>query len=165
MSGTSIQIRAVNRVDIWPVGAIAGLLGGVAEIGWIALYQGVAGHESLAVARGVTQSLIPQLAATPAAAPLGIAFHMTLAVLLGTAIAFFAGKFLPQIVGTRWEPVIVVGMLVGVWAMNFFVILPAINPGFVALVPYGVSFVSKVLFGFAAAFIFWSAGRRRAASQ
>ena len=95
---------------------------------------------------------------------MGVAIHMTLAVLLGIVIAFSVRKFLPRIIGSAWEPVVVVGMLVGVWVMNFFVILPAVNPGFVVLVPYGASFVSKVLFGFAAAFTFWCAGRLRATS-
>lgn len=164
MTTTNVERRQDNRIGIWPAGAIAGLAGGAIEIGWIALYQGMAGRESLAVARGVTQSLIPPLATTSAAAPLGVAIHMSLAVLLGMAIAFFVRRFLPRILGSAWEPAIVVGMLVGVWAVNFFVILPAINPGFVALVPYGASFVSKVLFGFVAAFIFWCAGRLRTAS-
>jgi hypothetical protein len=38
-----------------------------------------------------------------------------------------------------------------VWAVNFFVVLPVINPQFVDLVPYAISLVSKVLFGVAAA--------------
>ena len=41
--------------------------------------------------------------------------------------------------------------LVGVWAVNFFVLLPGISPAFVHLVPYPVSLMSKVLFGLAAA--------------
>jgi hypothetical protein len=165
MSWTSVGLRADNRIGICPTGAIAGLAGGAIEIGWIALYQGLAGREDLAVARGVTQSLIPQLGSTSAAALLGVVIHMTLAILLGIVIALFIRMFVPRIVGSAWEAVVVVGMLVGVWAMNFLVILPAINPDFVALVPFGASFVSKVLFGFAAAFIFWCAGRPRAVSR
>jgi hypothetical protein len=140
-------------------------MGGAIEVGWIALYQYVAGHESAAVARGVTQSLIPNLATAPAAIPLGVAIHMGLAVLLGLTVAIFVRKLLPRIVGTAMEPAVVVGMLIGVWAVNFFVILPMINPAFVTLVPYGVSLVSKVLFGFAAAFVFWCAGRFHAAMK
>jgi len=41
--------------------------------------------------------------------------------------------------------------LIGVWAVNFFVVLPSIDPDFIHLVPYSVSLVSKVLFGLAAA--------------
>ena len=41
--------------------------------------------------------------------------------------------------------------LAAVWAINFFVILPVLSPAFVHLVPYSVSLMSKLLFGFAAA--------------
>ena len=51
------------------------------------------------------------------------------------------------------EPLAVVGLLIGIWATNFFLVLPAINPAFVALVPYTTSLISKVLFGAAAALV------------
>ena len=35
--------------------------------------------------------------------------------------------------------------------MNFFVVLPVVEPSFVHLLPYSVSLVSKLLFGVAAA--------------
>ncbi len=159
---TGISVRLPTKVrggSAWSIGALAGLAGGVIEVGWITLYQSLAGHDSAAVARGVTQSLIPELATTSAAVPLGVAIHMALAVVLGIVIALLVRTLLPRVVGTTMEPVAVVGMLVGVWAANFLVILPAINPGFVALVPYGASLASKVLFGFAAAFVFWCVSR------
>jgi hypothetical protein len=87
---------------------------------------------------------------------------MTLAILLGIAITIFVRRLLPRLLGTVMEPVVVVSMLAGVWAINFLVILPIINPTFVELVPYGASLASKVLFGFAAAFVFWCAGRLHA---
>ena len=34
-----------------------------------------------------------------------------------------------------------------IWAFNFFVLLPQINPEFVALVPYAIALPSKLLFG------------------
>jgi hypothetical protein len=142
-----------------PVGVLAGLAGGAVEVGWIALYQNAVGHESAAVARGVTQSFVPAIAAAPAAVPVGVAIHMGLAILLGIAVAVLVNRFLPRIVGTTIEPVVVVAALAGVWAVNFFVILPAVNPDFVGLIPYGASLASKLLFGFAAAFVFWHAHR------
>jgi hypothetical protein len=36
-----------------------------------------------------------------------------------------------------------------VWVLNFFLVLPWLNPAFVALLPYGVTLVSKLLFGLA----------------
>lgn len=43
-------------------------------------------------------------------------------------------------------PVAVV-TLVLVWATNFLVILPVLDPAFVTLLPYGVTLFSKLLFG------------------
>jgi len=41
--------------------------------------------------------------------------------------------------------------LSGVWAINFFVVLPTLNPVFVTLMPYGITLISKMLFGLAMA--------------
>ena len=158
MSGSSIRTQApTHRGRLLTVGTLAGLAGGAIEIGWIALYQHLTGHAAAAVARGVTQSVLPGLASAPDAVLLGLAIHMALAVALGVVIAIAVPRVLPRIAGTPLEPVAVVAALVGVWAVNFFVVLPVINPAFVTLVPYGASLVSKVLFGFAAAFVFWGA--------
>lgn len=162
MNATAIGVPAVApRTGFWRVGALAGLAGGAVEVAWIALYQNLAGQEGAAVARGVTQSVIPALVDDPVAVPLGIGIHMGLAIVLGISIAIVVNRALPRIVGTAMEPVVVIAALAGVWAGNFFVVLPAINPEFVSLVPYGASFVSKVLFGFAAAFVFWWGHRLR----
>ena len=49
--------------------------------------------------------------------------------------------------------------LAGVWAINFFVVLPIVSPAFVHVVPYAVSLTSKLLFGVAAAAVLrWQAG-------
>jgi hypothetical protein len=41
--------------------------------------------------------------------------------------------------------------LAGVWATNFFIILPIVSPAFVHMVPYAVSLTFNLLFGLAAA--------------
>ena len=38
-----------------------------------------------------------------------------------------------------------------VWLMNFFVVLPALNPAFTELLPYPLTFASKLLFAIAMA--------------
>jgi hypothetical protein len=42
-------------------------------------------------------------------------------------------------------------MLAAVWKVNFFILLPVINPEFVNALPYAVTLVSKLLFGMAMA--------------
>jgi len=141
-------------------GIAAGLAGGAAEVAWIALYAPLSGADAAAVASGVTLTMFPALAAHPAAVVLGIALHIAIAVLLGAAIAVALRVGVPRLAGTIAEPLAVIGLLVAIWAMNFLVVLPVVNPGFVELVPLGAALTSKVLFGVAAAFVLFHRGRR-----
>lgn len=150
--------RAVVRNPLsaptWSMGCWAGLAGGAAEIVWVILFQHLSGGEAAVVARGVTGSLFPQLEAASVAIPIGIAIHMGLAILLGVVVAILLRALSPRVNGTALEPVAIIAFLIVVWATNFFLVLPAVNPTFVALVPYGASLVSKVVFGAAAALVF-----------
>jgi hypothetical protein len=76
---------------------------------------------------------------------------MMLAIALGVALAAAWRASGAAARGCRVPFLATVAALIGVWAINFFVVLPAVSPGFVALLPLAVSFVSKMLFGIAAA--------------
>jgi hypothetical protein len=130
-------------------GILAGAAGGVAEIIWVSIYSTASGGNPASVARGVTTatSLTALLPAAPV--EMGIAIHMTLAVLLGLALAFLWQAAARFSVRSRFAGVL--ALLAGIWAANFLVILPAISPDFVHMVPYAVSLTSKLLFGLAAA--------------
>lgn len=146
---------------ILPPGVLAGIAGGAAEIAWIGTFAPISGGDAGAIARGVTESLLPQLAAPGLAALLGVAIHMGLAILLGIAVAGVLRSLWPRrLRGSPLEFAAIITALAGVWAMNFFILLPVINPDFVTLVPYWASLVSKVLFGGAAASVFHFHGRR-----
>jgi hypothetical protein len=138
---------------VWITGTLAGVAGGGAEVLWIVLYGRVFGADAAVVAQAVTQAFFPGLPAATLAVALGIAIHMGLAIVLGMAIAVLLGRFAPRLRGTAFEPIAVVGLLFAIWAMNFFLVLPAIDPAFVDLVPYAASLTSKVLFGMAAAVV------------
>jgi ABC-type transport system involved in cytochrome c biogenesis permease subunit len=76
---------------------------------------------------------------------------MFLAAVLGIALSF-GWRALSSHRSNIANPFpFILAALVGVWAVNFFVLLPGISPAFIHLVPYPVSLVSKVLFGLAAA--------------
>lgn len=149
---TKLQSVALMRTVKY--GALAGVAGGIAEIVWILFYGAVANGDSAAVARAVTATVTPIL---PRAALFGepvlsgILVHMALAVAMGVALVFawrsLAGRW-PRRVN---EYAFMAGALTIVWTMNFFVVLPLINPDFVQLVPYSASLASKLLFGLAAA--------------
>lgn len=150
MKPTSFQpVRASLGSTEFGTGVVVGLAGGAAEIAWVCLYASLSGAEVAAVARGVTQSVLPlALASAPVVA--GIAIHLVLAVMLGIAVTVGVRSFL-RLRSAAAEWLTVSGALVGVWAINFLIILPVINPAFVGLLPHGATLSSKLLFGLAAA--------------
>lgn len=136
------------------LGAFAGLAGGAAEIAWVLLYSGLGNADPNVVAQGVTSTFSSAVAASSVGVQLGILIHMTIAILLGIAIAMLSRILLPPVRSMLLEPCFVISSLAGVWALNFHLVLPLINPQFVHLLPLEVSLTSKVLFGVAAAFVF-----------
>jgi hypothetical protein len=132
-------------------GLFAGIAGGVAEIAWVSLYAAISGANAAVVARGVTTAagVTALLPAAPTTA--GIAVHMMLAALLGVVLSGLWQSLAGREYGTNALYGFMVAALAFVWAMNFFVVLPTVDPSFVHLLPYSVSLVSKLLFGVAAA--------------
>ena len=150
----SVLIGIVRR------GVIAGAAGGIAEVLWISAYAAATGVSAATLARGVTSAagVGTQLAAAPVAS--GIIIHMTLAVALGIALAFAWRGLSTRRPGHAGPFSFVLPVLACVWAINFFIVLPLISPEFVALVPYPVSLVSKLLFGLAAPAVLRQHARR-----
>jgi hypothetical protein len=134
-------------------GVIAGAAGGLAEMAWVTLYGGATGANPAALARGVTTAARVSALFPAAPVALGATLHMTLAVALGIALAFVWRTLSAYRLVVSPFP-FMVAALVGIWAVNFFVVLPIVSPAFIHLVPYSVSLMSKVLFGLAAAGVF-----------
>lgn len=134
-------------------GVVAGSAGGLAEIVWVTLYAGATGANPAMLARGITTAAGASALFPAAPVALGVTLHMGLAVMLGIALAF-AWRTLSAY-RTAISPFpFMVAVLVGIWAINFFLVLPIVSPAFIQLVPYPVSLMSKVLFGLAAAEVF-----------
>jgi hypothetical protein len=140
-----------QRLAIIRTGIFAGAAGGLAEIAWVSLYAGVTGADPAVLARGVTTAagVTVLLPASPVA--LGIGVHMTLAVMLGVVLAVAWRALSANRLGSANPYPFMLAALAGVWAVNFFVVLPLVSPAFVHIVPYAVSLTSKLLFGVAAA--------------
>jgi hypothetical protein len=132
-------------------GVVAGVAGGLAEIAWVTLYAGATTADPATVASGVTTAA--GLSALFPAAPVavGVTVHMALAVTLGIALSFGWRALSSHRLDAASPFPFMLAALVGVWAVNFFAVLPIINPAFIHLTPYPVSLMSKVLFGLAAA--------------
>jgi hypothetical protein len=126
---------------------IAGLAGGSAEIAWVGLIASQASGGAVEVARQVSATVLPGVGALAIAPFAGVAIHLLLSVLL--AFAFwrlvwrpFASKLTSVEAGLCG-----MGSLAAVWFVNFTVVLPALNPAFVTLLPSWATLISKLLFG------------------
>lgn len=137
--------------DVFRYGVLAGAAGGLAEMIWVSIYSAATGGDAALLARGVTTAVGMSALLPSAPVMSGISVHMALAVLLGVALIGLS----QSVVGLRSPAANLYTLslvaLAAVWAMNFLVVLPAVSPTFVNLVPYSVSLISKLLFGLAAA--------------
>ncbi len=155
-------LKSRRLVDTLAIGALGGIAGGCAEIAWIALYGAATGTPTDPVARGVVTSIVPALTTSAWAPSLGIAIHLGLAIALGVVLALGLRLVSRQVGAGRFDFSLVMLALAGVWAVNFFVALPELNPAFISLLPLGVTLLSKLLFGVAAAAVFRADGMRHA---
>ena len=128
---------------------IAGLAGGLSEIFWIGIYSAMTHTGGLEISRMITATVVPALADLSLAPLLGVVIHLVLSVLL----AFLCYTVFIEPASRRFGPTLILPgsmiVLAGVWAINFLVILPVINPAFVTLLPFLVTLLSKMLFGWA----------------
>jgi hypothetical protein len=141
-------------------GVLAGIAGGLAEVAWIILYGAATGTPIEPVARGVVATLIPALAASSWSIWLGILIHLVLAVALGLSLALAVLHFASGDGADSFRFGLVMLTLAAVWAVNFLVALPYLNPEFVRLLPHAVTLFSKLLFGLSAAIVLTTDSRR-----
>lgn len=126
---------------------IAGLAGGLSEIFWIGIYSAMTHTGGLEISRQITATLIPAWAGLSIAPLLGVVIHLALSVVLAFLCCIV---FIEPLVRRLGHAGILPGSIVvlaGIWAINFLVILPVINPAFVTLLPFLVTLASKLLFG------------------
>ena len=132
-------------------GIAAGAAGGIAEIIWIFVYASATGADAASLARGVTTATGVNLLLQGSPAAFGVTIHMVLAVILGIVLAL-SWTALSRHWPKQLNPYVVMPIaLTGVWAINFLIVLPLVDPNFVQIVPYPISLTSKLLFGVAAA--------------
>jgi len=128
-------------------GLCIGLAGGLAEIVVVWLYSAMTGSDAAMIARQVAAAA----GLGGASAATGVAVHMGLAAALGIGLYAAVQTLNGGSVRNRTVFAFMLASLAIVWAINFFVVLPAVSPGFVHLLPYGVTLASKLAFGLAAA--------------
>lgn len=145
--------------------ALAGLVGGMAEVLWMALYNHYAPPGIAEVSRQVVFSLFPDSMASSAAPINGLIIHLSLSLLLATTFALLVWRPFMRDAGLRTNLLAGSAVLGVVWVVNFFIVLPVVNPAFVQLMPYSVTFVSKLLFGVAMGFTLYRFGCQPAVAR
>lgn len=123
-----------------------GFLGGAAEVVVVTLAALVAGIGGWVVATGVSDATFGSIFWGTDAVVVGMVVHFALSFLIAACFVPFAAR-IQQRFGALAVVAASAAALCGVWAMNFFVILPRVAPEFVTLVPYEISFLSKLSFG------------------
>jgi len=129
----------------------AGLAGALAEVVWIALFCAATPLSGSEVLRQITASIVPAAAGSAYAPALGLTIHFILGLAVATAFALLVWRPWARargVAATFATALLALGLI---WTVNFFVVLPAINPLFVGLMPYGVTLLSKLLFAVAMA--------------
>lgn len=157
-----------SRHNAMPLGVLvllAGAGGALAEILWVMIYSACSPVSGAVVAREITASFFPALAAGNVGIWLGIAIHMTLALVLGYAFAYLIWKPLVRAHGPAATLAASALTLATVWTVNFFAVLPALNPAFITLMPYSVTFASKMLFAVAMGGVLAGAAGRETAVE
>jgi hypothetical protein len=145
MSICSTLDRPEAGQGVLSTGLLIGLAGGLAEILVVCLYSALTGGNAATVARHVASAV----GLDGASATAGVAVHMGLAVALGIVLSSMMQSLAAWSNRAIW--VFMMGSLAAVWAINFFIVLPVVSPGFVHLLPYAITLASKLAFGVAAA--------------
>jgi hypothetical protein len=127
-------------------GVLIGLTGGLAEVAFLGIYLSLNGSEPTAVAEAFARAVhLGAMAST------GIAVHMLLSLLLGIALMSVWLTVRGPRPGAASVYVFMTAALIVVWSFSFLVLLPTLAPAMPALLPYSVTFASKLVFAFAGA--------------
>ena len=125
----------------------AGAAGGMAEVVWIAAVAPLLGVDGGTILRAVSATVVPSLAASSLAPGIGLLIHFSLSIALAAGFVRALGH---QVRATTIF-LAALGVLAAVWAFNFLLLLPRIDPAFVSLLPHPVTLISKLLFAIAMA--------------
>lgn len=142
-----------KKAPLWlwlKAGCIAGFAGGLAEVAVMGAYSGVSGLSGISILSLITATFAPDAFAFGSLGAFdGLMIHFVLSIIIGAAFGILQFIIYKKRSAVPYPLVAISGaaMLVCIWAFNFFVLLPEINPAFVAYVPLAPSFVSKLSFG------------------
>ncbi|NQY43098.1 MAG: hypothetical protein HRT87_07145 [Legionellales bacterium] len=126
-----------------------GIMAGVAEVCWAYIYTTNNALNFSQVGVEITKSVLGNDIDLFLAAVLGLLIHILLSVL----IAFFYGYLITYLRSTKilnkffLSYLCSISMLICIWWLAYFIILPFLNQDFILLIPANSAIYSKLLFG------------------
>lgn len=140
----------MKKLNLVKAGALAGLLGGLAEVFVMGTYAAIAGSSGAGILSLVTVSFFSEAISFGLYGPaIGLVIHLLLSLIIGVAFALGISRLAAAGSAIGYSRAIVYGtaLLLTIWAVNFFVVLPVLNPLFVVVAPLKVTLLSKLTFG------------------
>jgi hypothetical protein len=147
MSLNLLSERHQHSIKLLGDGIRVGIAGGLAEVAVVGLYSAISDTNIATVGRQIaaTVGLDSQSALS------GLWVHLALSAALGIVL-MSAWNMLRTVSSRSMTLYSSASMaLAAIWVMNFVVVLPVLNPDFVTLLPYAITFLSKLMFGLTAA--------------
>ncbi len=135
--------RGLNMKDTM----LMGLAGGMAEVVLVLMYCFFTNTSVSYVGYEITHSIFTGPAPSVGLAWLGLFIHFALSSLVAIGfVSVFRGILIK--LSKRAMLMLSMSVLACIWAINFFMVLPMINPTFVTIMPLGFTLLSKLAFGF-----------------
>lgn len=132
----------------WRAIVLAGLSGALAEVAWTASYCALTPLRGADVLREIAASMFPSIASSDVAPAVGLTLHFALGIAVSYGFCVLVWPYVRRKGSSATFAAALLALLL-IWAGNFFLLLPAVNPRFVELLPYGVTLISKALFAVA----------------
>jgi len=126
---------------------ISGLAGGISEIIWLFLWSLSSDLHLSKLAHQVTMSVFPFIKDHSFSILLGLLIHLFLSLFISF---IFVNRFWNPYLSSRGK-LLTFGSggiaLFLIWWMNYFIMVPFLNPHLLTLLPLYVTLISKLLFG------------------
>lgn len=126
---------------------IAGLVGGATEILWLMFLCRFLPLDLAEVARQTALSIYIFSQTSQWLILWGIAIHISMSMAVGLLFAYIINRSPDALHKITLTPLLSIAFLLVIWIVNFALILPILNPTFMALMPLIATLMSKVLFG------------------
>jgi len=132
------------------IGAVVGMAAGAIMAMFAMVYTTITGFGFWALGSGISEAFMSVSAAESAGGiTIGLGVHMMLSAMLGVFAAYLASDLLKDRVEAGLNLVWVrLGIGAVVFAFNWYVLLPIVDPRFIEIMPHGPALVFHLIFGY-----------------